>query len=111
MPRSLTDDQLADKLLSPQIDRTVLDEAARRLKDIEFRQLMAAVEIATAVSQSPFLDKRTAKLVETTALNTVTSRRSSARMSSLAGKILSGREYDHEDVLSLAARVLAQDDD
>lgn len=110
MPRSLTDDQLADKLLSPQIDRTVLDEAARRLRDSEFRQLMNMVDFTTAVHQSPLIDEKTSKLVETTVMNVVVSRRSSARMSSLAGKILAGKDYDRADVLSLAAFVLSQDD-
>ena len=110
MVRTLSDDQLADKLCQHQVDRTVLDEAARRLRGQELRELTAKNTIIEAIHQSPLIDKKNSETAERIILAVTPVKKSSARLSSLASKILHGHAYTDEDVRSLAASVLSQDE-
>lgn len=89
MVRSLSNHELASKLEPNQVDRVVLDEAARRLK-----------------KQVPLAAVDKVHVTERMKLN----RESSARLSTLASRILRGEGYTDSDVRSLAASVLSQDD-
>lgn len=109
--RSLDNQQLADKLEENQIDGTAIAEAARRLRAIDLQHLLTVAEMAAAVHQSPLIDTKTSQVVEKTIMAVPLSQRSPMRIPSMAGKILSGGRYDHQDVLSLAAFVISISDD
>jgi hypothetical protein len=111
MPRSLTNDELAARLRSPQVDRVILDEAARRLHEWEMRYLMTLSDICAAIHQAPLPDPELPGIVEKIVMSVAMSNRSLARVSSLAGRILAGGEYTRADVLTIAARALSCDDD
>lgn len=106
----LSNAELADKLLKSQMDATTLRAAAERLRNIELQQLLTASEMVSAVSSMSKVTLEMAKTVESIVLAIPMSRKSSSQMSSLAGRILQGAAYDDQDVKSLAASVLAQDE-
>lgn len=111
MPRYLTDDQLAKRLRQQQVDRTVLDEAAKRLEQFDMQQLLQATNIIQALNSSGILTEEQLSLIEKAVMTVPLSRYSPARITSLAGRILSSEKYTKADVMSLAASVLQQDDD
>lgn len=111
MPRSLSNEDLAKRLIDPQVDHTVLKEASRRLSEIDLRHVMSLVDVAAAISASPQFDDKASDQIEQVVMSVALSNRSLGRISSLAGRILSGAEYTRDDVLSIAASVLSRDDD
>lgn len=107
---SLTNEELADLLDVPQVEPSVLHEAATRLRRIELEQLLASAETVGAIYSSTLIDRRTAELIEPLILQPALKRQSSSKMSSLASRIMNGEDYVHADVLSLAASVMSQDE-
>lgn len=110
MARLLTDEELACKLEEQQIDRTILDEAARRIRDRDLRTLVYTNDLVEAVRASPLIDDRKADLIEKIMMAVpVPHRVSSSRMSSLAALVLRD-PHASERERSLAASVLSQDE-
>jgi hypothetical protein len=109
MPRSLTDEQLARKLEEQQVDRMILDEAARRIRNRELQELLYTNEVVSAVKSSPILDERTRDKVERTIMAVRAPRVSSSRMSSLAAQVMRDPNATDREK-SLAASVLSQDE-
>lgn len=110
MPSSKSNGQIAELLLGHQVDRTVLDEAARRLQQTELHWLTTLNEIITAVKASPLIGPSAAYQVEMISANILMSRIHPERIESIAGRILSGRPYDDQDVRSLAGLLLSKAD-
>ena len=110
MVRELTDEELACKLEEFQVDRVILDEAARRIRECELRTLIHTNEMVSAVRRSPLIDDRRTDIVEQLLMAVPSRRVSSTRLSSLASRILRGAEYTDEEVKSLAASVMSQDE-
>ena len=110
MPRSVSNRDLADKLLSSQVDATTLVEAARRLRNADLQFLLTTNEIVQAVSSSPVIDRHVAAAVETIITSIILSAKSEAQISSIAGRVMAGVPYDDQMVKSLAASVLAHDE-
>lgn len=113
MARELSDEELARRLESNQIDRTDLNEAARRVRNCDLRQLLHTNSIVEAIGASPLVSDRTAGLIEQVIM-TVRSdsrrRQSSSKMSTLASKIWRTGEATKEELRSLAASVMSQDE-
>jgi len=109
--KSKSNEELAQFLESPQVDRTALDEAAYRLRRIELDQLLVATSTVEAINNSPILDRATAHKVESIILAGPSSayKKSRSRLASLAHRVLSGDGYTRENVLELAATVLTQE--
>jgi hypothetical protein len=110
MPSSLTDTELASKLEQQQVDRAILNEAARRIRECDMQHLLLASDISSAIQRSPLLDQHQSDVVEKIVMSVPPRRQSSARLSSLAARILRGGDYTRSDVMSLAASVLSQDE-
>ena len=108
MPR-LTDEELACKLEQQQVDRVILNDAASRIRQCELDQLLDRNAIISAVRQSPLLDPTLHDTFEKLVLDVKIPRRSSARMSSLAGRVLRGYHPTRDEIEALAASVLSQD--
>ena len=108
MPRSKTNAELADLLVSPQVDRTVLDAAAERIRSFDLQHLLTVEHIVQAVSSSPNIPQGVAKTVEILAYSIPLSKRTQNRLCRLAAKVLEGGEYDDHDVRSLAVAVASQ---
>lgn len=104
----ISNEQLAQQLEAVQVDGVLLLEASRRLKSIDLQHALTAVDITAAVNASPLIDARTSEVVQQIIMSVPRSRKTSKRLGTLAGRILDGRPYSHEDVLSLAASVLSQ---
>ena len=104
----ISNEQLAQQLDAVQVDGVILVEASRRLKSVALQHALTAVDITAAVHASPLVDARTSEVIEQIVMSVPMSRKTSKRLGTLAGRILDGRPYTHEDVLSLAASVLSQ---
>lgn len=110
MARLLTDEELACKLEEQQIDRTILDEAARRIRDRDLRTLIYTNDLVEAIRSSPLLDDRKTDLVEKIMMAVpVPHRVSSSRMSSIAAVVMRDPDATPRE-RSLAASVLSQDE-
>jgi len=107
--RHISDDDLAKLLERQQVDRTVLIEAARRIRACDVQALLDKHDIIETIASCGLFTAGQTSAVEQLILNAKSPRRSSARMSSLAGRILNGEPYTSSDVHSLAASVLSQD--
>ena len=108
MPNKRTNAELAALLTRPQVDGTILQEAAQRLRDFDLQQLLTMNEVVQTVNESTAIDEHTSRIVEQVVTAIPISKRSTEAMASLAARILQGRVYDDQDVKSLAASVLAQ---
>jgi hypothetical protein len=108
--RQRTDEELAALLETNQVDRSILNMVAERLRRIGVEQLLTSIQVVEAINSSPLVDRRVAETIEPLVLAPQLRKQSSARMSSLAGRILAGADYTHGDVLSLAASVMSQDE-
>lgn len=110
MARSLTDEQLACRLEEQQIDRTILDEAARRIRERDLRTLVHTNDLVEAIRSSPLLDDHKTGLIEKIMMAVpVPHRVSSSRMSSLAAQVMRDPDATPRE-RSLAASVLSQDE-
>lgn len=110
MARSLTDEELACRLEAQQVDRVVLNEAAKRIRECDLRTLLHTNAIIETIQQSPLVDsKRQAEIVERIILAAGEGRQSSARLSSLAARVLRDPDATPRE-RSLAASVLSQDE-
>lgn len=109
MARSLSDEELACRLEAQQVDRVVLNEAAKRIRECELRSLIHTSEIIEAIQRSPLLtSERQASIVEQIVMAVKPSRQSSSRLSSLASQVLRDPDATSRE-RSLAASVLSQD--
>lgn len=110
MARKLTDDELAQRLEENQVDRVVLNEAAKRIRECELRSLIHTNSIIEAIHGSPLLtDQHKADIVEQIVMAVKPRRQSSARVSSLAAQVLGDPNASARE-RSLAASVLSQDE-
>lgn len=111
MARELSDDELACKLEEQQIDRVVLNEAAKRIRECELRSLLHTNEVIEAINRSPLLSaERQQAIVEQIVLSVQSNRQSSSRLSSLASRVWRTGEATREETRSLAASVMSQDE-
>lgn len=109
MARSLSDEELARRLEEQQVDRVVLDEAAKRIRDCELRTLIHTNDIIEAVHRSPLLSsERQQAIVDQIISSVKPTRQSSSRMSSLAAQVMRDPDATARE-RSLAASVLSQD--
>lgn len=110
MARSLTDDELADRLEAQQVDRTILNEAARRIRECELRTLLHTNSIIEAINSSSLLKgEHQAEIIEQIVMAVKPGRQSTARLSSLAARVMRDPEATPRE-RSLAASVLSQDE-
>lgn len=106
----LSNTELADKLLEPQVDASLLKAASERLRSFELQQLLTMNEVVSAVAEAPTIKDEVSRTVESVVMAIPLSKKTSTQMSSLAARILRGAPYDDQDVKSLAASVLTQDE-
>lgn len=102
MPRSLSDDQLAEKLEQWPCDPEVCQEAARRIREIDLVVMLAVAEAASAVAANPLLDLHHRDIAQLSVLGVLPLHQSGQRIASAARRILAGEKYDHRDVLTIA---------
>ncbi len=106
----LTDEELACKLEAQQVDRVILDQAARRIRECELRSLIHSNDIIEAIQRSPLLtDEHQAAIIEQIVMSVKPSRQSSSRMSSLAAQVMRDPDATTRE-RSLAASVMSQDE-
>lgn len=112
MAKNLTDEQLASRLERNQVDRTDLDEAARRIRGRDLDQLITVNSIVEALHATPLLDENKTEIAEKViaAVTAQPRRQSSSKMSTLASKVWRTGEATREEVRSLAACVMSQDE-
>lgn len=113
MVRSLTDNELAQRLENNQVDRVLLDEAARRIRGRDLDQLVTSNAIIEALHATPLLDVNKSEIAEQV-ISAITAgplrKQSSSRMSSLASKVWRTGKASREEIRSLAACVMSQDE-
>lgn len=112
MARTLTDEELAQKLELNQVDRTILDEAARRIRGRDLDQLVTVNSVIEALHATPLLDDSKVEIAEKViaAVTAQPRRQTSSKMSTLASKVWRTGEATREEVRSLAACVMSQDE-
>lgn len=107
----LTDDELACRLEEQQVDRTLLNDAAKRIREYELQTLIHTSDIIEAIHRSPLLSgEREQAIVEQVVMSVRPGRQSSSRLSSLASRVWRTGEATREEVRSLAASVMSQDE-
>lgn len=109
MPRNLTDEQLALKILDPSAPVEYVTEASRRLREHDFRHLQTMMETVTAIKDSPLIDDKQSQAAEKIITSIPLSRKGFSRVSGLADRIMRGHHYSDADVRELAAFAMSID--
>lgn len=109
MPRNLSDEELARKILDPSAPVEYVTEASRRLREHDFRQLQTMNEVVSAINDSPLIDDVQSKAAEQLITSIPLSRKGFSRVSGLASRIMRGHHYSDSDVRELAAFVVSTD--
>lgn len=106
--RTLSDQDLAHQLLTElTAPSEYVEEAARRLREHDFRELQTMMETITAISESPLIDDKQSLAAGQIITSIPMSRKGFARVSGLAGRIMRGAPYSNADVHELAAFAIA----
>lgn len=106
--RTLSDQDLAHQLLTGlTAPSEYIEEAARRLREHDFRELQTMMETITAITESPLISDEQSIAAGQIITSIPMSRKGFARVSGLAGRIIRGSPYSDADVLELAAFAIA----
>lgn len=106
-----TDEELACRLEAQQVDRIVLDAAAKRIRECELRTLLHTNDILDAIAESSIIsDEHRTAIIEMIVSAVPPNRQTSSRMSSLAARVWRTGEATKDEIRSLAASVMSQDE-
>jgi hypothetical protein len=113
MPRTLTDAQLAAKLGELHLSEDVapfVAEAARRLREFDFRHLTTAAGMVEAIHADPAIPEDASRRAELVIMSVPLNRRGYSTAKALADRILKGQPYTTYDVATLASHVVTLED-